>query len=276
MSTKQVFISIIGLLVLLVLALGLMLLVGSKAPSTVTTTATSSAVKISPILGATSTESGDYHYVDNQPYYTVDITYPAQLSLAPDASTKAERVIEQALSDDITQFKKDGDFANLTAADVATQGLGADRKYAFGATYEKYEGANTASYTFLVYEDTLGAHPNSFYQTFTFDQQGNQLQLADIFKPGSNYLSVLSPLAYQGVVSQLKDKEGTAPGSDELDTARVGTEPSPEALQFFYINGATLHLLFPPYQVAAYAAGAFDVPIPMSQLSAITNRAREK
>ena len=269
MTTKQVLIAIIVLLVLLVLALGLMLLVGSKAPVSVSTTATSTAIITSPILGATSTGGGDYHYIDNQPYYTVDITYPAQLSLATDASVKAERTIEQSLADDIAQFKKDGDFANLTAADAQTQGLGADRKYALGATYEKYESANTVSYVFLVYEDTLGAHPNSFYSTFTFDKKGILLQLSDIFKPGSNYLSVLSPLAYKSVVSQLTAKEGTTPGSDELDTARVGTEPSPEALQFYYIDGNTLHLLFPPYQVAAYAAGAFDVPIPMSELNNI-------
>lgn len=269
MSTKQILIGVIVLLVLLVLALGLMLLVGSKAPASVSTTATSTAITTSPILGATSTQGGDYRYVENQPYYTVDITYPAQLSLASDASTKAERTIEQALANDIAQFKQDGDFANLTPQDIQTQGLGADRKYALGATYEKYEGANTVSYVFLVYEDTLGAHPNSFYSTFTFDQSGNLLQLADIFKPGSNYLTVLSPLAYQSVVAQLKAKEGSTPGSDELDTARVGTEPSPESLQFYYIDGNTLHLLFPPYQVAAYAAGAFDVPIPMSQLSTI-------
>jgi hypothetical protein len=269
MTTKQVLITIIVLLVLLVLALGLLLLVGNKAPASSTTTATSTAVTISPILGATSTEGGDYHYVENKSYYTVDITYPAQLSLATDASIKAERVIEQALADDIAQFKQDGDFANLTPADIQTQGLGGDRKYAFGATYEKYEGTNTVSYVFLVYEDTLGAHPNSFYSTFTFDQNGNLLQLADLFKPSSNYLNVLSPLAYQGVVSQLKAKEGSAPGSDELDTARMGTAPTADALQFYYIDSNTLHLLFPPYQVASYAAGAFDVPIPMSELNNI-------
>jgi hypothetical protein len=262
MTTKQILIAVAALLVILAAVLGLTQLAGTAhAPTT--------SVKISPILAGTSTEGGDYHYVEDQPYYTVDVTYPSQVSLAPDAATKAERTIEQALADDISQFKTDGNFANLTTEDVQIQGLGADRKYAFGATYEKYEGGSTVSYVFLVYQDTLGAHPNSFYQTFTFDQNGNELQLADLFKPNSNYLTVLSPLAYQGVVAQLQSKDGAAPSSDELDTARVGTEPSPEALQFYYVDGNTLHLLFPPYQVAAYAAGAFDVAIPMSQLNTI-------
>jgi Protein of unknown function (DUF3298) len=267
MNIKQIGTWVGIVVVLVVIAFGFSLLTNkTRVPVTPLTEAVAST---SPILGGVATSSNAYEYAEDMQYYTVDVVYPSHLPLSADASKKAELTMEQALSDDIVQFKKDGDFANLTPADAQTQGLDGTTKYAYGATYQQYQSSSTVSYVFLVYEDTLGAHPNSFYQTFTFDLQGNQLQLADLFKPNTSYLTVLSPLAYQNVVAQLTQREGSAPAGDELDTVRMGTEPSPEALQFYYIDGNTLHLLFPPYQVAAYAAGAFDVSIPMSQLSSI-------
>ena len=268
MSTKRMLVAVGVLLGLLVLAFGLSILIGST-PAPVVTPLTTTEANHSSILNATSTAGGDYHYIINEQYYTVDAVYPSQPSLSAAAATKAELIMEQGIANDIAQFKQDSGLATITAADVQTQGLGGDRKYAFGATYEKYEGSSTVSYVFMIYQDTLGAHPNSFYQTFTFDQQGKQLQLADLFKPNAAYLKKLSPLAYKGVVEQLKSKTGQAPDAGMLDTARIGTEPSPEALQFYYIDGNKLHLLFPPYQVAAYAAGDFDVAIPLASLSDI-------
>jgi hypothetical protein len=249
--------------VLIIIALGFSIVAKKVEAPTVTT------LPASPILGGVATTSDMYEYAEDKPYYMVDVQYPAKTSLAAGANAKATRVMEQALADDIAQFKTDGDFANLTAADAQIQGLGDDRKYAFGATYQSYQSAGTVSYVFTIYEDTLGAHPNGFYQTFTFDMQGNQLQLADLFKPGANYLDRLSPLAYAGVLAQLRQRTEVDPESPELDTVRIGTSPTPESLQFFYVDGNTLHLLFPPYQVAAYAAGSFDVAIPLGQLTDI-------
>jgi hypothetical protein len=264
MNTKKIVSWVLIVVVLLVVALGFSVLANKVQAPTV------KALPPSPILGGVATSSNAYGYVENKPYYTVDVLYPAKTPLSADANGKAVRIMEQALANNIAQFKKDGNFANLTAEDIRIQGLGADRKYAFGATYQQYQSAGTVSYVFTVYQDTLGAHPNSFYQTFTFDMSGNQVQLAGLFKPGVNYLGKLSPLAYAGVVAQLKEKTGNDQiDASMTDTVRMGTEPSPEALQFFYVDGNTLHLLFPPYQVAAYAAGAFDVAIPLSSLSDI-------
>jgi hypothetical protein len=261
MDRRQVVSSVAVLAALLVIAVGLLFITGGSKQN--------NGSKVSPILAGTSTDGGDYHYTVNQPYYTVDVTYPSTLALPASVAEKAGEVMEKALSEDIAQYKHDANLDTLTPEDVQTQGLGVDRKYAFGASYELYQSTSTASYVFTIYEDTLGAHPNTFYQTFTFNQQGTLLTLADLFKPGAQYLPVLSKLAYAGVVAQLTEKTGTKPTSDMLDTARIGTEPSPEALQFFYLDKNVLHLLFPPYQVAAYAAGSFDVPIARATLSAI-------
>ncbi len=262
MSAKQI-VSIVGLVVVVGAIAGAMSLFGHRVEAPTTS-------QTSPILGGAATSTNAYEYVENAPYYTVDAIYP-RITLLADASAnaKAEATMEQSIADDIAQFKTDGNFANLTAEDIRIQGLGDDRKYAIGFTYQEYQGSSTVSYVFLEYQDTLGAHPNAFYKTFTFDKQGNKLGLADLFTANSSYLSALSVPAYKDVVAQLTQKWGSAPDASMLDTARIGTEPSPEALQFYYISGVNLHLLFPPYQVAAYAAGTFDVSIPLSSLGTI-------
>lgn len=261
MKGKQIL-SIIGMVIVLGVIVSGVSLLGQKGvmPAVVTDK--------SPILGGVATSSTAYEYVENAPYYMVDAVYPRKTLLAdPAADLKARTTMEQDIASGIAQFKQDGDFANLTQEDIQTQGLGADRKYAIGYDYTEYQGTSTVSYAFLVYQDTLGAHPNAYYDTFTFDKQGNNLALADLFTPGSRYLDALSVPAYKDVVAQLTARTGAAPGPDELDTVRLGTEPSPEALQFYYISGNDLHLIFPPYQVAAYAAGVFDVMIPLASLT---------
>lgn len=231
---------------------------------------TTSEEEKSLVLGGSATSSTAFEYIEDAPYYRIEATYPRKTMLAnAEADVAARRTIEQGLLQVIEQFKDDGDFANLTTEDVQIQGLGPDRKYELGFSYREYKGANSVSYVFVVYQDTLGAHPNTYYLTYTFDETGKRLELGDMFKPGVEYLPKLSQLAYAGVLAELRKKMEVDPQSDMLDTVRMGTAPTPEALQFFYMDGNTLHLLFPPYQVAAYAAGSFDIAIPTAQITSI-------
>jgi hypothetical protein len=263
MDTKRIGGVVGALLVLAILVWGLSLVAHPMSPA---------AIGKSPILGGTATSTTEYEYTEDVPYYTIDVLYPRKTPLSsPAADLAARTTIENAIAAGIAQFKQDGNFANLTPEDIQMQGLGPDRKYALAYTYKEYEGGNTVSEAFTIYEDTLGAHPNTFYRMFVFDKQGNVLTLEDLFIPGSQYLERLSSEAYTQVVAQLAQKTGAQPTPDMLNTARTGTEPSSDAFQFFYIDSDTLHLLFPPYQVAAYAAGSFDVAIPLSQLSDILN-----
>src|SRR5665213_1966398 len=118
-----------------IVVLALIALAFSLIPKPAVAPVLPAAATKSPVLGGVATSSGAYDYVENQPYYTVDVTYPAQLPLVAAASAKAELTMEQALADDIAQFKTDGDFTNLTAADAQTQGLDGTRKYAYAVSY---------------------------------------------------------------------------------------------------------------------------------------------
>jgi hypothetical protein len=249
-------------LIVVVIVVGAAWLAGGRGATPITDTAQTH------ILNGTPSAQG-FHYAEHEKYFTIDADYPATTSLVAAADAKARMTIEQGLATQIADFKQNSGLENLTPKDIEVQGLGDDRKYALGMEYKEYASTNYISYVYTVYEDTLGAHPNSYYTTFVFDRAGNKVELADLFKAGSNYLNVLSAEAYKQVLAELKTRTDGEVSPDMLDTARIGTSPTPETLQFFYINGDQLVILFPPYQVAAYAAGSFEAHIPLTTLKDI-------
>jgi hypothetical protein len=217
-------------------------------------------------LSGQPTAQGDYLYSDNAAYYDIEVHYPAHTALTGEADSKARLLIEQELAADIEQFKSDGNFANLTPEDIQIQGLGGDRKYSYGAEYKEFTSGSTDSFLFVIYEDTLGAHPNGYFKSYVFDKNGKALAINDLFTPGSNYLARLAQASETQIKAQLNDRLGADASSSVFAD---GYAPSEQNFQNFIIDGDTLHVYFPPYQVAAYAAGAFDVAIPLSQLSDI-------
>jgi hypothetical protein len=214
------------------------------------------------------TQDGVYQYVEDKPYYHIEVLYPPRTALPGAADSSARAYMEEELAKQVASFKQENSLDALTPEDVQIQGLGGDRKYTLSMDYKSYVWKGTVSFVYSIYMDTLGAHPNGFYSTFVFDQDGKPLSLGDLFLPDSKYLNRLSDLAYAEVLAQLKEKTGDVT-PEMVDEIRIGTAPTPETLQFFYLQDGSLHLLFPPYQVAAYAAGSFDAALPLSQLSDI-------
>jgi hypothetical protein len=217
------------------------------------------------ILGTLGAE-GDYVYAEDMPYYLVDVYYPAKTPLGRSADRAARLTMEQGLLDLVNQFKNNGQFESLTAEDVAIQGLGPDRKYALAIEYKEYTSPKYVSYVYSIYEDTLGAHPNGYFKTYTFNKKGEALPLAGLFKPESDYLARIAPLA-TAEVERLITERGGEGAADGL--FREGLSPTVENYSSFHVDGDNLIILFPPYQVAAYAVGVFTVRIPLSQLSDI-------
>ncbi len=205
------------------------------------------------VLAGTETKEGDFLYKEDAPYYTIEARYPAHAL-----------VVEQAVADRIEEFKKNGDFANLTAEDIKIQGLGSDRKYALDMQYKTYISPNTVSYSYMVYEDTLGAHPNTYFKTFVFDQNGSQLTIKDILASNPNGLEELSLLVSNDVVAQYKER------AQVDDTTGLiydeGLAPKEENFSNFVIDRDTLVIQIPPYQVAAYAVGSFEVRIKLKDI----------
>ena len=200
-------------------------------------------------------------------YYDIEVTYPAETalkaSLGAEADTEAVSVMEDFVEVSVSQFKKQGNFENLTPEDIQIMGLSEDRKESITITYEEIMGENTVSYVYILFVDTLGAHPNTFYRTFTFDlSTGAELDIASLFVPRSDYLRRLS------AISQFELAKSLGEFAD-VEYIAQGTGPEPLNYQSFAIKDGELILLFPPYQVAPYAAGSQEVSIPLEQLEEI-------
>lgn len=218
---------------------------------------------------ATSTApASEAHITEHATYYDIDLAYPSSTPLASvsaEANANAVAVMRAAMQSTADQFKKDGNFANLTPKDVQMMRLD-QQKESLGAQYKTYTGDHTVSYVFTIFEDTHGAHPNTFYQTFTFDTHtGTQLSLTDVLPSGST-LTTLSDIAKAQLPAIIASHEQVPAADVDMDYLATGSAPKPENYQDWYIDGAKLVIVFPPYQVGPYALGTVELPIPLSSL----------
>ena len=204
---------------------------------------------------------------DSSRFYDIVGRYPSATPLAESANAAAVAAMRTFVEQEIAQFKRDGNFENLSAEDIAMI-FPDDRKYALDIEYKTYTGPRTVSYVFLIYSNTLGAHPNASYKTFTFDTQtGAQVSLGDLFTPSSDYLNRLAARARSELPVILTQKlQGGEPDADMLAD---GTAPTVENYAWFKIDGTRLVLIFPPYQIGPWAVGTTELPIPLSQISSI-------
>jgi uncharacterized protein YecT (DUF1311 family) len=159
------------------------------------------------------------------------------------------------------------DYARKAVADFKTFETDMDeqdRQYQLdtGYTIQRNDGKMFAV-LFAVYEDTGGAHPNTDYATFNFLlPDGAQVYLGEILD-GQRGIGRLADLAR----AELMRTIGT--GADSLsdkDTIAMGTGPIADNFKDFVWEPGKLHIYFPPYQVASYAAGPQEVSIPLAKL----------
>ena len=204
---------------------------------------------------------------DSGQYYEITAKYPASTGLTATAGAKQDALaagyMKTFVEQEIARFK-DTNVSELTAEDIRIQSLGGERRYTLDIDYETYRSEMTVSFVYRMFADTLGAHPNTYYRTFTYDAKtGEGLALDDLFTPTADYLGVLSMLSREKLAVQMEKAGGVAPDKDMLE---AGTTPDADNFQNFYLDARDLVLLFPPYQVAAYVYGAQEVRILRTEL----------
>ncbi len=136
--------------------------------------------------------------------------------------------------------------------------------YTLTITHEEfYFSDDIQGLVFSIYEYTGGAHPNTYYKTFTFDVTQNvEVTFMDVFAPDADVFATIKPL----VQAQIQETLGEMLDEQWLED---GTGENPANYQHFALTMSELILYFPPYQVAPYAAGSFVVRLPLSDLEAI-------
>lgn len=206
-------------------------------------------------------------YIERADYYDITTNYATSTPLTGDADAAAISLMQNFVSDRITQFKTEGNFANLTAEDIKMMGFDQDRKEKLQIVYLIASSPRTISYIFTIYEDTLGAHGNTYFKTFTFDTtSGKSLALADIFTPSSPYLDTLSKISRAELPGILRDNADST-------FINEGTTPEDKNFANFFFDNKDFVILFAPYAVAPYAAGPHTLRIPVSDFALIFKRA---
>jgi hypothetical protein len=206
-------------------------------------------------------------YSEHTKYYDISASYatstPLLKSAGALADTTARSLMLGFVRDTIQTFKTEGNFANLTSADIKAMGFDQGRKETLQITYRVASSPHTVSYIFTIYEDTLGAHGNTFFRAGTFNMKtGAPLALSNIFLPGVAYLDTLSSISrakLPGIIGQ---------GAD-MTFIKNGTEPKAENFQSFFLENKNFVILFAPYAVAPYSSGPQTLRIPLSQLASI-------
>ena len=113
------------------------------------------------------------------------------------------------------------------------------------------------------------AHSYHHPVTFNFDlKAGRELELARLFKPGSNYLRTLSDLCTEDLERQYAQQLGQHPfGAGP--TLLEGLKPAAENFKSWVVTPVGLVFIFEEYQVVAYADGEPKVMIPFDSLKEI-------
>ena len=211
--------------------------------------------------------------VDEGQYHTAVAAYPAETPLRDTAGAEADAAVVASLKsfgeEEIAAFKENSGLASLTQEDIEMLGFDQGRKYALEMDFEVSESPKTLTYVYTIYADTLGAHPNGYYRTFTFDKAtGEEISLNDLFIGG--YLQRLSEVSRQMLPGFISAKTGYEANMESIE---IGTTANIENFQNFALQGDNLVLIFPPYQVGPYAIGPQFLEIPLTEISDVLSPA---
>lgn len=190
-------------------------------------------------------------------HYSIETRLP-QLTGDQARAEKFNQAVRNFTAKQSSAFKKnaselaaDPDLSKLRAADAPPNTMEIDYTINFA-------DRNFISLLFSFYEFTGGAHGNTATAAFNYDlQRGRLVGLGELFKPGANYLKVISDYC----ISELKKLNL----SDD-EWIRNGAGPKPENYDSWNITPQGLRITFDAYQAAAYAAGPQEVLVPYSLL----------
>jgi hypothetical protein len=214
--------------------------------------------------------NGDRQIKEDTDYYTIQAVYPntTRLATRTDSSANADKqavaTIESWINQTVSTFKNDT--SKMLTDDEKARLASSSIKYALSMAYHSYNSGSFVSEEFDLYQDTGGAHPINFYKTFVFDLKGNQVELSDLFVPGSDYLTRISAAAKTQVEAQIAARAG----ADATSTVIAeGVAATVDNFANWVDDQRTLTIFIPPYQAAAYAAGSFEIHIPLEDMKDI-------
>ena len=192
--------------------------------------------------------------------YTIKAKYPQAIGATDERTQKLNQAIKDLIIEQINAFKKD--------FEAPEQRMGTLGSY-FDTSYTVTLATNdlvSIHFTIDTYFEGA-AHPNYNSLVFNYDlKSGRVLNLADLFKPNSNYLKLISDYAIKTLVKKL------GPDSDK-DWIEKGAGATDENYKAWNLTSRGVKVTFDPYQVASYAEGQHEMVIPYSALKGVIDPA---
>ncbi|MDF1496482.1 MAG: DUF3298 and DUF4163 domain-containing protein [Patescibacteria group bacterium] len=187
--------------------------------------------------------------------YYLDINYPVFSGDNQKIVDGINGKIKAKVDQNVQQFRND-------YADI-------DHEYDPGPWFLGYDFSVTRNdqyFISVVLEGSIytgGAHPNQMYETFVFNMEegGELMSLEDVFNPMATAVdedtgASLSWLEYVSNQSRLKLMSEEYADADWINS---GAGVNSDNFKLFYLTESGIVFIFPPYQVAAYAAGPQEV-----------------
>jgi len=150
-------------------------------------------------------------------------------------------------------------------------GLSSERKYEYNAKLKIYDTDKYTSYVYEIYENTGGAHPNTYHSVFNFRKSDNKeiKSLTDIY--GDNIYTEVSALSIKDLRSQFMANKDTADMISDLTGEMFidGTKALPvNYSRFYFKDDNILTIIFDRYAIGPYVIGEWEVNIPLKSLEA--------
>jgi hypothetical protein len=220
----------------------------TTSATSATSSTTASPTTTAPTPGATLPTSGPGQTCQIQksdPAYSLDIVYPLDF---PDGKAVLAYV----------QQTRDG-FLN-----VAKSGAPRDMPYELDTTMTQYNSAvpprGTQSLVFKTYQSVGGAHPQTFYQAFNWDQAYRKpITIDNLFREGTAPFLLIFPVVQAEATKQFGEAATISPG--------VGLDPS--KYQNFAITNDAIIFFFDQGELLPESTGAFSVSVPRGPIDSM-------
>lgn len=193
-----------------------------------------------------------FYEIEETDDYIVEINYP---------EIKNDELI--AYSTDYIKEKEE-EFKNEIAIGENLNSF----KYEFKTNYDIVENDNIVGLHLNIYEYTGGAHYIKYNKSYYYDKVENEVVSIVDFLKDEKSLEKLASISYYYVM-KYSDENNLA--FDE-EWVKEGLNYNPDNFEHFNFIDDGLELIFPPYQVAYYAAGEIKIVIPYTELNGVIKK----
>lgn len=191
----------------------------------------------------------DFYEKEQNKNYTVEINYP---------NVKSKQLL--AYSDDYIKNKKKEFKEEISKEEPLNSS-----KYEFKADYKITDNNNILGLHLNISEYTGGAHHVRYDKSYYYNKESDEIVSIKDFLEKDTSLDKLANLSYYYVMKYSDDNNLNF----DKEGVKEGLSSNLNNFEHFNFIDDGLEFIFPPYQIAYYAAGEIKIVIPYNELKGI-------